>query len=293
MHSPEANKEKENNMEIENSQKTIQEPVETKNNLQDLIEKSELQIYKFDKAFKHDTTDSKIFQDLFEKVTSTVLKKRKNFVFFNIAKSNTILNIQSDESIASMKDFQDQPNYKAGVLPILLEQILKNKNSVANTPSKLFEKNAIFDTVSFSSYLASGNKFYNLLSGECKSLNTSKEVPKNVIENLNCLKVLLANLKSHILSKKTPIDFICYKIKISDSKNKSNGQKSAITIFDFPSPFEKNVEKIEKEDKDFNKVENVAENFIQPIKVLYSLLTNEKNSHVNCLKFLFKKLIEL
>jgi len=279
-------------MEIENnSQKTVKEPDQSQKELQDLIAKTELQIYQFDKAFGHDVSDYKIFQELFEKPSIAISKKRKNFVYFNIAKSHTILNVHSDESIASLKDFQDQPSYKSGILPILLDQILKSKNNTPSTPSKLFEKEGTFDTIVLSCYLATGNKFYNLLAGECKPLSTSKEITKTVIENLNCLKILLSNLKGHILIKKTPIDFICYKIKMYDSKNKVKGQKSKITIFDFPSPFDKNAEKFEREDRDISKIDNHAENFIQPIKVLFSLLTNEKNANVRIFCF-FLKFIE-
>ena len=275
MHSPEAAKEGGNEINSQSQQFQRDDEIqETKNKLQDLIEKTELQIYKFDKVFNHEASDYKIFEEMFEKKCSSVTRKRKNIVVFNVAKSDTIINLQCQEEIFQKKSLDETSvkNLKVGILPLMLNQIFQNKNSNSLTPSKLFEKNTEFDCIEMSSYIAAGNKFYDLFSPECKTYSSTKEIKKQKVENITCFKKILSNLKAQILHKKTSVDYICYKIKLYDSKEKSKNHQSTITLFDFPNPFEKNIE---KEDKN-----SLAENIIPPLKILQSLLSNEKDNHV-------------
>ncbi len=276
VYSPES-KEK-TQMEIENNIKATPEMSQSQSNLQDLIEKTELQIYKFDKVLNHTISDEKIYQDLFEKVTLTALNKKKNLVFFNIGKSHTIFNFNSDDNLFNSQE----PLSNAGILPILIKKALESQREIPATPSKLFDNEITFNSISISSFLCSNNKFYNLFTADGKPLSNIKEVSKVHIEKMTSLKPLLMNLKAYILNKKLPIEFICHKIKFHDPKLKRKGQKSSITLFDFPYPFDKTAEKSEKEN---SKNENTAEHFVQPIKTLYSLLSNEKNSSVTTSSF--------
>lgn len=283
-YSPDQNKEQERvEQPVIGSQEPDFEEEMAQRNLQDLIAKTQHQIYQFDRVFNDESSDFKIFQELLEKHSIAALRKKKNVILFNLFKSNTIVNLQMEENILNTKDFKEvaTQNSKIGVLPVLLNQIFQNHNLTTSTPSKLFEKSASFDTITISAYAASGNKFYNLLTTDCKQYNSPKEIKKSIVDKLTCLKPILTTLKSLFLNKKMTIDFICYKIKIYDSKLKIKGNNSKITFFDFPNPFEKNLEKIEKADKDSIKRESFPENFIQPLRIIHSLLSNEKDNSVS------------
>ena len=286
VHSPETIKNSENseslNPEFEN--KESQEKDATKEKLEELIAETEYQIYRFDKVFRHEDNDYKIFEELLEKPCSKMFKKWKNLLLFNLFKSNTILNFHAEECVMSIKDIQEAINKQKqiGVLPLILNQIFQSQKPTMSTPSKLFEENVAFDTVSISVYVASGNKFYNLLTSDSKAYNTTKEIKPSVVKDISCVRTVIFNLKGFILNKKLSLDYICYKIKLSDSKSKLKDSKSKITIFDFQNPSGKSTEKGEKDERDFQKSENYSENFIQPLRILHSTLANnEKNSHVN------------
>lgn len=293
VHSPEATKDPEKleelpinsqNLEIMSQQEVVQK------NLMEMIEQTGYQIYRFDRVFHPKNTDNEIFQDLLEKCCSNLLKKRKNLVLFNLMKSNTILNLQMDDQLLKNKSLKDsgKEDLKVGILPILLDHILINQSQTISSPSKLFEKNAIFDTISLSAYIVGGNKFYNLSVADNKSYNSLKDIKPVVVNGMKNLQPILSNLRNHIISKKLPAEFVCYKIKMHDSKSKTKGVSSKIIIYDFLNPFEKVTEKNEKDEKDPLKPENVIESLNQPLKVLSSLLSNEKNTSVS--KFILSTL---
>lgn len=286
VHSPDAGKANDNSepLSIESGTQEVKEKDNTKEKLEELIAETKYQIYRFDKVFRHDVNEYRMFEEILEKPCHKAMKKSKNILLFSLFKSNTILNLHVEEShIVNAQSIQEAiaKQMQLGIFPLVLDQIFQGHKSVFLTPSKLFQENIAFDTTSICVYVCSGYKFYSLLSSEFKAYSTTKEIRFVAVKDLSCVRTIITNLRSFILTKKLSLDYICYKIKLSDSTSTAKGSKSKFVIFDFQNPSGKLVEKGEKEEKDLQKSEMFSENFIQPLRIIHSLLANtEKNIHV-------------
>lgn len=194
-----------------------------------------------------------------------LLKISKNLIFFSLFKSNIIINYTSEE--LQLKKDIDMMNYKSiGLFPSVILRLLNDK-SLSSEESK---------SINIRTFGSHSQKFYDLSGIDIRSVENFKDITKTKILKVEDLIYYLNNTRNNILFKKQyHFTFICFEIEIKFGPK----QKSKVTYLEFQNPFERNVEKSEKAEKEkpTKNLESSIEVFINPLKTLYTIFTNSKN----------------
>ena len=280
-------------MNIESSQQIFSQndhPATSTNGfkINKILENTECKVFKFDKVMDSNLSDLDIYKDNFEKLIEDCLLKDKNLLVFSFSKSNSILNYQLDEpsfttSIMNINTSATNiDGFSCGILPLMIANIMGSIQKSKSKIESIFDEDKSFDTITFSSFTIQNGKIQNLIfpsdTNNIEDTKPLKEIVKINIDNTNTLKQLCMSVRSHLITKKLPLNFIIYRIKLHNKKKKDNKySKTNIVFFDLLNIYDK-----DRSDKlELLKQENTfIDNFTLPLRIIYTLLTNTKNQNV-------------
>jgi hypothetical protein len=279
VYSPEAQKEGSQDDRSIGSQRD--RPFSTnKNEIDTLIQQAHYQVYQFDKVMNYNKNDADILKEFIDPVKDDLLKRNRTLMLINLGKSSTVLNYTSDEStflqemaIAEKNNGSEKTNI--GVLPNTLIKINHELNDP--TMDQLSKLDLSYNEIQFSAFTISGNRYFDLTNIDLKGYDNHKDLAKLKLNSFKEIVHYLSNIRNNLSTKKFPIHWVCYRIKLKAPNQKSR-ECSQLVFFDFLNPLERIPEKT---DKDFKQEELSLDNFVSGMKVIYFLLTNKKADFTN------------